>query len=67
MVADDENSLRIHAVEAYSASHVLALVESNTTHMGTPRSLRFATDDAVQRVNQPFGLQEGLGLLTPQR
>jgi hypothetical protein len=57
MVADDENSMKIHAIEAYNVYHVVALVESNTTHMGTPRSLRFANDDAVHRVNQRFGPQ----------
>lgn len=57
MVADDENSMKIHATEAYNIYHVVTFVESNTTHMGTPRSLRFSHHDAVQRVNRLFGPQ----------
>jgi Glycosyltransferase family 17 len=36
----------IHAIEAYDIYHVVALVESNTTFMNTPRDLRFYNKNA---------------------
>jgi hypothetical protein len=42
MIADDSfQVIRAHAAEAYDVYHVVALVESNMTHMNTPRPMRF--------------------------
>ena len=42
MVADESyDVVRIHAAETYGLYHVVAIVESNETHMNTPRALRF--------------------------
>jgi hypothetical protein len=49
MIADESlELLDIHATEAYSLYHVVALSESNTTHMNTQRALRFANSPAAQ-------------------
>jgi hypothetical protein len=59
MVADEHRDvLRVHATEAYNVYHVAALVESNSTHMNTPRKLRWyrgssAWKEVVQ--SQMFG------------
>lgn len=43
MVADDSfDVIRMHAAEIYGLYHVVVLVESNTTHTGERRTLRFA-------------------------
>ena len=42
MVADESyDVMRMHAAEIYGLYHVVALVESNTTHTNTLRNLRF--------------------------
>ena len=42
MIADDNwEVFRMHAIEVYGIYHVAVFVESNTTHMATPRKLRF--------------------------
>ena len=42
-IADDSwHAIGSHAAEAYGLYHTMVLVESNVTHMRTPRSLRFA-------------------------
>jgi len=42
MIADEHWDVFLaHATEAYDVYHVVALVESNTTHMATPRTMRF--------------------------
>ncbi|KAI2502662.1 hypothetical protein MHU86_11787 [Fragilaria crotonensis] len=42
MIADDHwETMLIHAIEVYDIYHVAVFVESNTTHMATPRKLRF--------------------------
>jgi hypothetical protein len=42
MVADENmDILRVNAIEAHGVYEVMALVESNTTHMATPRKMRF--------------------------
>jgi hypothetical protein len=49
MVADDSLELfDMHATEAYGLYHVIALSESNTTHMNSPRNLRFSPDSDEQ-------------------
>jgi len=40
--------LQMHAAESYGIYHVAAFVESNTTHMATPRKLRYY--DSEERV-----------------
>mmetsp|Transcript_9512 Transcript_9512/g.15817 ORF Transcript_9512/g.15817 Transcript_9512/m.15817 type:complete len:226 (-) Transcript_9512:100-777(-) len=43
MVADEEYDLvRMHAAEVYGIYHYVALVESNSTHTATHRTLRFS-------------------------
>jgi hypothetical protein len=42
MVADENwEVFRMHAVEVYDVYHVAVFIEANTTHMATPRNLRF--------------------------
>jgi hypothetical protein len=42
MIADDNwEIMLIHAIEVYDIYHVAVFIESNTTHMATPRQLRF--------------------------
>jgi hypothetical protein len=42
MIADEFwDVFQVHAIEAYNVYHVVALVESNTTHAVTPRAMRF--------------------------
>ena len=42
MVADEHwDVFQAHATEVYNVYHVVALLESNTTHMNTPREMRW--------------------------
>jgi hypothetical protein len=42
MVADENwEVFQMHAIEAYDVYHIAVFVESNTTHVATPRKLRF--------------------------
>lgn len=61
MIADEEwELLKIHAVETYNVYHVAAFVEANTTHDGSPRTVRFLGEGGkakeVQK-SQLFGNQ----------
>jgi hypothetical protein len=45
MIADDSfEVIRAHAAEVFGVYHVVALVESNTTHANTPREMRFVNE-----------------------
>lgn len=58
MLADENmDILKINAIETYGIYHVMAFVESNTTHMATPRRMRFRDTleaDLLQQSNM-FG------------
>jgi hypothetical protein len=41
VASDTRDVIQIHATESYDMYHAVALVESNTTFLGTPRTLRF--------------------------
>lgn len=45
--------LKINAIEAHGIYHVMAFVESNTTHMATPREMRFRDTPETDLLKHP--------------
>jgi hypothetical protein len=60
MVADENwDVLKIHAVEAHNIYYVSVFVESNTTHMATPRQMRYYHDSQERAMLQDSGMMGG--------
>lgn len=60
MLADENmDVLKINAVEVYGIYEVVVFVESNTTHMATPRTMRFRNTPEADRLqySEMFGNQ----------
>jgi hypothetical protein len=58
MLADENmDVLKIHALEAYNIYHAVVFVESNTSHSGAPRTMRFrgTLEERLLRESNLFG------------